>query len=546
MRQGRAALGLKQYADALGSFQKAQDLLPGDAASAELIRDVSKQKTEADTATAARQKGAEVNQAIADARAALRANKFDEAKVATDKVLKLDPDNAIAKKLAADIDEGRKAYAAAVQKKDDAKKSAKVDELLARARRAIQAKDLDGAAKFLADAAAVDATDPDVKKVQAEYDAARRQTAATDTDAKQKQAAYLQALRDASTAYAAKKYDVAIREAKEALANKPGDPAATKILADAQKAQEAANTAATEAAKNREAYDAAIKAGRTAYSGRKFDEAVKAFTDALKAIPGDPTATQYLNAAKKAAVTADAAATEAQKKKDAYDAAMKAGRTAMARKDYDDAIKAFNDALKADPGDPTATALLKQAKDAQGDTAADAKKKQLYEAWMAQANKMMASRNYDEAADAFSRALRVIPGDPTATKGLAEARAAMSKKDPPKVEPKPKDPPKVEPKPKGDPNAAKVAALLKQAGGEEDAGKYADAYQTYQDVLAIAPANAEAKKRSTFCQWMDQGKRQLAGGKLSEAASSFEQALKIDPNDANAKKLLQQAKPKKK
>src|SRR5262249_1334492 len=149
MRQGRAALGLKQYADALGFFQKAQDFLPGDAASAELIKDVSKQKAEAETASAVRQKATEVSQAIADARAALRENKFDEAKAATDKALKLDADNAVAKKLANNIDEARKAYAAAIQKKDDAKKSARVDDLVARARRAIQAKDLDGAAKFV-------------------------------------------------------------------------------------------------------------------------------------------------------------------------------------------------------------------------------------------------------------------------------------------------------------------------------------------------------------------------------------------------------------
>jgi Flp pilus assembly protein TadD len=75
----------------------------------------------------------------------------------------------------------------------------------------------------------------------------------------------------------------------------------------------------------------------------------------------------------------------------------------------------------------------------------------------------------------------------------------------------------------------------------------------YQDVLKLAPSNAEAKKRATFCHYMDQGKSQLAAGKLADAAASFDQALKIYPTDATAKRLLQQAqqpppapKPKKK
>jgi predicted TPR repeat methyltransferase len=151
-----------------------------------------------------------------------------------------------------------------------------------------------------------------------------------------------------------------------------------------------------------------------------------------------------------------------------------------------------------------------------------------------------------------------MPDDPKATKGLAEARAAATpKKDPApaKVDPKPVDPfpkgkdsvvPKKEPTPKADPTAARVADLLKTATTLENGGQYAEASRTYQEVLKLAPANAEAKRGADFCRWMDQGSRQLVAGKLAEAAASFEQALKIDPHDENAKRLLQQARPPKK
>ncbi|HKA08772.1 MAG TPA: tetratricopeptide repeat protein, partial [Gemmataceae bacterium] len=495
MRQGRAALGLKQYSDALGFFQKAQDLLPGDTASADLIKEATKQKGDTDTAASAQKKATELTQAIAAGRAALRGNKFDEAQAAADHAAKLSPDSAEVKKLAADIDTARRTYAATTQKKDDAK-------------------------------------------------------AAAEAEAKRKQSAYETAMRAAQTAMDARQYEEAIAKATEALRAKPSDPAATQLLSAARKADAAADAAAIEANKKQEAYVAAVREASAAYAAKKYESAIKSAKDALANKPGDATATKILTDAQKALEAANATAIDAKKKQETYDAAIKAGRTALAAKDYDAAVKAFNQALAVEPGDPTATALLKVARDAQSDAAGDAKKKQLFDAWMDRAEKLMAARRYEDAIEAYSTALRVFPGDPTATKGLATARtaAATPKKDPPKDPPKDPVPPRKDAPPKGDPNAAKVGDLLKIAASQEDSGKYADAYRTYQDILKLAPSNMEAKKRSSFCQWMDQGSRQLAAGKLSEAAVSFDQALKIDPSDENAKRMLQQAqaKPKKK
>jgi len=495
IRQGRAALNLKQYAEALASFQKAQEFLPGDAASAELIKEATRLKGDAESTIGAQKKAAELTQAIAAGRAALRTNKFDEAQAAAERAAKLNPDSADVKKLAADIEAARKAYAAAMPKKDDAKQ-------------------------------------------------------ASDAQAKLKQAAYETAMRAAQSAIDAKQFDVAIAKSTEALRLKPGDEAATRILAAARKADAAADATAMDAKKKQDAYLAALREASTSYAAKKYDAAISSAKEALALKPGDATATKILNDAQRAMDAADAAAMEATKKKDTYDAAMKAGRAALAAKEYDAAIRAFNQALAADPGDPAATALSKQARDAQTGMA-DARRKELYDAWMDRAGKLITARNYEDAVEAYQNALKAIPGDAAATKGVAAARAAMSaKKDPPPTEPIPpkKDPPpkKDQPPAKGDPNAARIADLLKTAGAQEDASKYAEAYRTYQEVLKLAPANAEAKKRSTFSQWMDQGSRQLAAGKLAEAEASFEQALKIDPADENAKKMLQQARPKKK
>ncbi|HKB00873.1 MAG TPA: tetratricopeptide repeat protein, partial [Gemmataceae bacterium] len=565
--KAREAMNGRQYAAAATSFRLASQTMQTDEAAAglkqaetELAKVAAATDAEAKKKAEEARKQAAVDKRLTEGRTALATKQYEKAIAAFRAAAELKPGDVEIQKALTQAELARdEAVTAARPKKDPTpkteavtKKSANVDDLLAKARAAIRAKDLDGAAKFLADASAADPTDPDIQKVRAEYDAARRQLAGADAEAKKKQDAYLQSLRDASTALADKKYAVAIREAKEALAAKPGDPAATKILNDAQKALDAANATAADTERKKDAYDAAMKAGRAAYAARKFDEAIRAFEEAVQAKPGDPTATQSLAIVKKAA----AAASDEGKKKDAYDTAMTSGRAAMAKKDYDAAIRAFSDALKADPGDPTATALLKQAREADAAPkapAVDPKRKELYEAWMDRAEKLMAARRFADAVEAYQNALRAMPDDTKATKGLAEARAAATpKKDPTptKVDPIPaKDPvvPKKEPvTPKASPIAARIPDLLKTAQAQENGQRYAEAARTYQEVLKLSPTNADAKRGASFCEYMDRGTRDLAAGKLAEAAASFEQALRIDPQDENARRLLQQARPAKK
>jgi len=236
MQTGQSALKLRQYNAALAAFKSAQTLLPGDAASTQAIADVTKIQESAAATNAAKMRAAELTQAVNAARVALRSSQFAEAQAAADKAAKISPDAPEVKKLAADIDAAKKAYAAAIQKKEmAAKKGAKVDAMLAEARTAIAAKDLTTASKHLAAAAVEDPTDPDIKKVQAEYEAVRRSMAAGAATAKKDQDAYLVALRNASTAFGAKQYPQAAAYAKQALALKPDDPAAGRILAEAQR-----------------------------------------------------------------------------------------------------------------------------------------------------------------------------------------------------------------------------------------------------------------------------------------------------------------------
>ncbi len=405
MQAGQSALKLRQYDAALAAFKNAQALLPGDAASAQAVADVTKIQGDAAATTAARMRAAELTQAVTTARVALRAGKFAEAQAAADRAAKASPDAPAVKQLQADIDAAKKAYSAAVQKKEmDTKKGAKVDAFLAEARKAIAAKDLTTASKFLAEAAVEDPTDPDIKKVQAEYEVARRAMLAPPvTPKKAPDDAYLAALRNASTAFAAKQYQLAIAAAKQALALKPDDPAAEKILADAQRL------------------------------------------------------------------------------------------------------------LNTPPVTP---------------------KKEL----------PVVPKKVDPMPMPMPMPMPKV--EPKVTPKKVDPMPMPTPMPMPKVNPMPKVEPKVAPK--ADENAAKINGLFQAADGLEDQGKFVDAYKSYQEVLKLSPANADAKKKSDFCAWMVQAQRDIAAGKFPEAAAGIENALKLYPADANAKKLLAQARAKKK
>jgi tetratricopeptide (TPR) repeat protein len=578
---GQKAMTAQNYAQAATAFQNARRLKP----SSEIEKLISSALTEQARADAEKKGAAEKKKLEAElvkeeqrnkeleaeniklkaryqaafdkGQSAMKAKQYDEAVTSfrlASKTIQTDEAAAALKQAQAELAKANEtARAEAKKKAEEEQKQKAIAKRLAEGRQAMTTKKYDQAVAAFRAAASLKPGDVEIQKLLTEAELARDQALAAarkekepvvpkkDPDAERKMALYTAAMKAAQSAFDAKQYDDAIAKAQEALRVKPGDTAATQLLTAARKADKSADAAAMEAKKKQEAYLAAMRDASSAYAAKKYEAAIKAANEALSLKPKDAAATKILNDSQKALDDAKAAAMEAEKKQQAYAAAIKKGRAAMAAKKYDDAIAAFNDALKADPGDPTATALLKQARDAQAAMAADAKRKALYEQWMDRAEALMKARKYEDAVEAYQNALKAMPDDAAAKRGLAEARAAMTPKKDPKVDPKPKDPKK---DPKEDPNAARVAALLKQAAAQENAGRYAQAYETYQDVLKLSPTNATAKTQAVFCQWMDQGVRQLSAGKKDEAAASFEQALKIDPTDANAKRLLAQAREK--
>jgi tetratricopeptide (TPR) repeat protein/TolB-like protein len=195
-------------------------------------------------------------------------------------------------------------------------------------------------------------------------------------------------------------------------------------------------------------YKQLVAQGQAFIGQKKFAEAVGPLQEALKLQPGDPAAS-LLRQAQAGAADAQSQQVAEQKKKTAYAESIKAGQAHLNQKRYAEAIQAFQAAKSLYPADPQANQLLtqtNQAWDAAKKAAAPpppkkdlpkeppkkaaedpAKKKAAedrvqYLGLITKGQQHMQLRQFPEAAQQFEAALRIVPGDPTATKLLQQAR----------------------------------------------------------------------------------------------------------------------------
>src|SRR5262249_41656041 len=151
----------------------------------------------------------------------------------------------------------------------------------------------------------------------------------------------------------------------EALKTMPGDREATTQRDAAQRLQLADEKHLAEEKHNAE-HARLMSAGLAAMKGKQYQDAVNAFSAALKVKPTDAATQRSLDEAQKAL--------EAPKRpapppppdpkariKAEYNKDMNAGLAALKAKNYAGAANAFTEALKQMPGDPTATAQRDQA-----------------------------------------------------------------------------------------------------------------------------------------------------------------------------------------
>jgi tetratricopeptide (TPR) repeat protein len=195
---------------------------------------------------------------------------------------------------------------------------------------------------------------------------------------------------------------------------------------------------------------------------------------------------------------------EEQKRQADYQAYIKAGDAAMTTQKYDVAITQYDLALKLIPGDPTATAKLEEAKKKKAELEDSAAKLKLYNEKVAAAKAAYTAKNLEQALALYKEAQTLMPNEtlpPTEIKKIEAELLAQKNKE------------------------ANYTKLMAEGQTAMDGKLYDDAIAKYTAALVEKPGDptattklAEAKKLKT--------EKDLADAKAKESQAKYDALMK--------------------
>jgi tetratricopeptide (TPR) repeat protein len=355
MNEGQAAFGGKNFSLAVEKYSAAKKLIPANVdviaglAAAEQARDrlamEAKQKTTIPPVqpglTDAQKLKAQFDVLMVAGQKAMNDKKFADAVKSFTEATKLMPtDKASQGLLQLALQQEKKA----AETGDLALKQQRFKTLIDDARKAIQGKQLDAAAKTLDAAAAILPQDPQLAAVRQEIDLARRNLTQELNNAKSK-AAYDLAIKQGNDALAGKKFAEAMKSFQYALEIVPNDPTALKLLQAVNQQSKVAKGPPPPTPAQTAEYNRQISLGLGYDKQKKWEDAMKAYDAALKQIPKDARA-------------------EELHKKASFNFYMSEGNRFFTARRFVDARREYDLAIRLFPNDPDAIAAVKKAKDA--------------------------------------------------------------------------------------------------------------------------------------------------------------------------------------
>jgi hypothetical protein len=181
----------------------------------------------------------------------------------------------------------------------------------------------------------------------------------------------------------------------------------------------------------------------------------------------------------------------------------------------------------------------------------EAKRQETFANRLAGGQSALAGKRYSEAVQQYTEALKLRPGDATATRGLRDAQHALEisrapSPPAPPARPAPGQPQNHAPATNSPaPNAqAKYREAMQTAAALEKQGKYSEAVGAYRSALQFMPNDAGATaalRNADFHSHLAEGQKLLAARKFPEATRELEAAVNLDPHSNEAKTLLQKA-----
>lgn len=237
-----------------------------------------------------------------------------------------------------------------------------------------------------------------------------------------------------------RRYDSAIEGFEAALKLVPEDREARTALRETQQAKK----------NGRGEFNKLMAQGNNALQNQRIEEAARAYSGAAALFPEDATAARMVK-------QLDKTLGNIQTAQAAYLRAILQGGLALRNGLFADAVRAYAEALRISPNDPEALLGLREA---QANLNIGVAVGANYQQSMNAATQAVQQRRYGEAIKAYSEALRLVPDDLAATRGLRLARYQQA---------------------------------MAQAQTAMVARKFADAVRAYQDALRENPGDAQAQ-----------------------------------------------------
>lgn len=343
-----------------------------------------------------------------------------------------------------------------------------------------------------------------------------------------RQLEYTRLLAEGTAALERREYQLAEKAFTSAMQLAPGDARAVQGLVAARSALDLEDRSARAEGQREEQLDKMLAQGKEARKEGKLAEAVRLLQEASRLAPEDPRVGPELDQARKAV-----ADNEAEKKRLAdYQAHMEAGRLAVIGERYADAIREYAAALQLLPDDDAALKARRQA-EARLEAVQDLEKRRAaYRDFLAQGQGAVRDRKLNDAVQAFQSALRLFPDDAEAKRQLRDVQKELTRARAQHQQLMAQAELALQAQ-----RLEEAHRLFSEADrllpGDPAAGKgMAQAARLIQDLQAAQGA---------YFRFMTQGSLALQGRRYAEAAIAFREALRISPTDAEAARGLQQA-----
>ncbi|MGD9252920.1 MAG: tetratricopeptide repeat protein [Holophagae bacterium] len=286
-----------------------------------------------------------------------------------------------------------------------------------------------------------------------------------------------------------------------------------------------------------EAYFPYLKLGIAYYHLGQIDASLQAFQteEQLGAIQASQTDFKELEDYRNLALEArqQAAEIEGQRIARIVDESLRAAEVLERQGKLSDAMAALSEGLAVDPDNPDALARMEGLRSAVVQLERDRLDRTLAAELVDRGRSKLDERNYAEASSLFSQALEIRPS-PEANELFERARDALLAE--------------MKAEQDSEARAAAIASGLSRARQLEDNGRFAEALDRLQPVLAADPENREAlalqrrifdsqqasAEQDSLARALSQAESEFAAGRFEGAISAANFALAIDPANTAA------------